>query len=133
MSSAEAQNGQNHMACSFCVDAPEGASFAANSEDYRKLEEMMSEMAKLKSEKMDLLRQNVTCKTDIKKLKQRESYLASDLDRANEEISKLRTMLKQTGPEQAQRPQVHRRSSKPDRPPVELEFKDLDCERDCEV
>uniref|UniRef100_A0A914W0Z7 Rap-GAP domain-containing protein n=1 Tax=Plectus sambesii TaxID=2011161 RepID=A0A914W0Z7_9BILA len=135
MSSAEAQNGKNHMACSFCVDAPEGASFAANSEDYRKLEEMMGEMAKLKNEKMDLLRQNVTCKTDIKKLKQRESYLATDLDRANEEISKLRQMLKQgpVGSGQAQQPQVHRRSSKPDRPPVELDFKELDCERDCEV
>jgi len=91
-------------------------------------------MAKLKTEKMDLLRQNVTCKTDIKKLKQRESYLATDLDRANEEISKLRLMLKRPSPNGQAHPQVHRRSSKPDRPPVEqLDFQDLDCERDCEV
>uniref|UniRef100_A0AC35U6G6 Rap-GAP domain-containing protein n=1 Tax=Rhabditophanes sp. KR3021 TaxID=114890 RepID=A0AC35U6G6_9BILA len=66
----------------------------ADSEESKKLDELLHDVERLSVEKSDLLRQNVTCKTDIKKLKQRQSLLSGDLDKANEEIVRLRKMLK---------------------------------------
>lgn len=79
MSSAEMSNNNKHLC--YCVDQqqPGGSSIAADSEgthifwktennftnlhcifvDYKKLEELMQEMAKLKTEKHELLKQNV--------------------------------------------------------------------------
>ncbi|KAK5977728.1 Uridine-cytidine kinase 2 [Trichostrongylus colubriformis] len=54
---------------------------------------------RLSGEKSDLLRQNVTCKTDIKKLKERQSCLSDELERANEEIARLRRMIKRPSQE----------------------------------
>lgn len=82
MSSTEMANDGNRDTCSFCVEQNEtgGASVGADTDgiiafnnqieanfkidqvvllDYKRLEEFMQEMAKLKSEKFELLRQNV--------------------------------------------------------------------------
>lgn len=66
MSSAEVPH-SNRLSCSFCL---EGAS-PIHEEEIRRLDELLSDVEKLKCEKADLLKQNVSCKTDIKKLKQR--------------------------------------------------------------
>jgi septal ring factor EnvC (AmiA/AmiB activator) len=63
-------------------------------DDQKRLDELVLSMERLKNEKTDLLQQNVTCKTDIKKLKQRQSMLSTELDKANDEIQRLRRMLK---------------------------------------
>lgn len=63
MSSAETP-GNKRLSCSFCtVDPQEGIVIDPNNEEYQKLEELLGEMAKLKTEKMDLLRQNVVSTT----------------------------------------------------------------------
>uniref|UniRef100_A0A914D7L7 Uncharacterized protein n=1 Tax=Acrobeloides nanus TaxID=290746 RepID=A0A914D7L7_9BILA len=65
------RNRSNHrISCGFCLED-------SNERDQKRLDEL-----------------NVTCKTDIKKLKQRQSSLAQELDRANEEVVRLRRMLK---------------------------------------
>uniref|UniRef100_A0A1I7XC51 Rap-GAP domain-containing protein n=1 Tax=Heterorhabditis bacteriophora TaxID=37862 RepID=A0A1I7XC51_HETBA len=67
---------------------------------------------RLTGEKSDLLRQNVSCKTDIKKLKERQSCLSDELERANEEIARLRRMIKRPSQEMAtvHQPIQHERS-----------------------
>uniref|UniRef100_A0A1I8EBA7 Rap-GAP domain-containing protein n=1 Tax=Wuchereria bancrofti TaxID=6293 RepID=A0A1I8EBA7_WUCBA len=84
----------NRTPCSFCIDrqAP------LREEEVKRLNELLNDVEKLRTERMDLLRQNVTCKTDIKKLKERQSILAGDLDKANEEIARLRKMLRRSLP-----------------------------------
>uniref|UniRef100_A0A915ATB4 Uncharacterized protein n=1 Tax=Parascaris univalens TaxID=6257 RepID=A0A915ATB4_PARUN len=89
MSSAEVPH-SNRLSCSFCLESTS----PVHGEEIRRLDELLSDVEKLKCEKADLLKQNVSCKTDIKKLKQRQSILASDLDKANEEITRLRKLLK---------------------------------------
>uniref|UniRef100_A0A0R3RHY0 Rap-GAP domain-containing protein n=1 Tax=Elaeophora elaphi TaxID=1147741 RepID=A0A0R3RHY0_9BILA len=84
----------NRVGCSFCADRQ--APF--REEEVKRLNELLSDVEKLRTERMDLLRQNVTCKTDIKKLKERQSILAGDLDKANEEIARLRKMLRRSLP-----------------------------------
>lgn len=82
-----------------------------NSNDCKRLSKLIFDVERLKNEKTDLLQQNVTCKTDIKKLKERlffilikkinliyflrQSILTIELDRANDEIQRLRKLLKQ--------------------------------------
>ncbi|MFH4976304.1 hypothetical protein AB6A40_003013 [Gnathostoma spinigerum] len=105
----------NRLSCSFCV---EGSS-PSHEDELRRLDDLLSDVEKLKQEKMDLLRQNVSCKTDIKKLKQRQSDLAGDLDRANEEIARLRKLLKRPSNGSESFPGVHYNRN-PDRPVVEL-------------
>lgn len=73
---------------SYCNCCPD------QTDDQKRLDELVNNMEKLKTEKTDLLQQNVTCKTDIKKLKQRQSMLSSELENANNEIQRLRRMLK---------------------------------------
>ena len=43
----------------------------------KRLEELVVDVVRLKSEKGELLRQNVTCRTDIKKLKERLANIQS--------------------------------------------------------
>uniref|UniRef100_A0A0K0DF93 Uncharacterized protein n=1 Tax=Angiostrongylus cantonensis TaxID=6313 RepID=A0A0K0DF93_ANGCA len=76
------------LSCTFCTDD-------CHSPDTKKLESLLMDIDRLSGEKSDLLRQNVSCKTDIKKLKERQSCLADELDRANEEIARLRRLVKQ--------------------------------------
>nr|CAD2176301.1 unnamed protein product [Meloidogyne enterolobii] len=59
----------------------------------KRLEELVVDVVRLKNEKGELLRQNVTCRTDIKKLKERQSLLATELDKANDEIQRLKKMI----------------------------------------
>ena len=56
----------HRLSCSFCND---GSHDQEN--EQKRLDELMHDVERLKTEKSDLLRQNVTCKTDIKKLKER--------------------------------------------------------------
>ena len=67
MSSAEVPH-SNRLSCSFCAD---GTTQSSHEDDLRKLDDLLVDVEKLKTEKLDLLLQNVSCKTDIKKLKQR--------------------------------------------------------------
>ncbi|KAI6194084.1 Rap-GAP domain-containing protein [Aphelenchoides besseyi] len=78
------QNHANRKYCSLCAEA----------EDQKRLEELVDNMEKLKTEKSDLLQQNLSSKTDIKRLKQRQSMLSTELEKANEEIQRLRKLLK---------------------------------------
>ncbi|KAK6734766.1 hypothetical protein RB195_018139 [Necator americanus] len=82
------------LSCTFCADD-------CHSVDAKKLESLMMDIDRLSGEKSDLLRQNVSCKTDIKKLKERQSCLSDELERANEEIARLRRMIKRPSQEAA--------------------------------
>lgn len=75
-------NIQTSSAC--CGDKP-------NSDSLRQ------EVTRLKCDKLDLLRQNVTCQRDIKRLREKELQLQSDLAAASKEILRLREMLKDFG------------------------------------
>ncbi|KRZ93473.1 Rap1 GTPase-activating protein 1 [Trichinella sp. T8] len=99
MSSAETSNFK-HLACMAWKDSPEKSCLTFNKEnkdkcaDFQKLQELLQEMSKLKNEKLDLLRQNVSCKSDIKKLKKRETQMSAELEAAYDEINKLQQLLK---------------------------------------
>lgn len=58
---------------------------------------LRQEVTRLKCDKLDLLRQNVTCQRDIKRLREKELQLQSDLAAASKEILRLREMLKDFG------------------------------------
>ncbi|PIC49641.1 hypothetical protein B9Z55_008182 [Caenorhabditis nigoni] len=90
MSSTELSNQTRASSCTFCVEDFQNAT----SSDAKRLETLCVDVQRLQTEKSDLLRQNVSCKTDIKKLKDRQSVLSEELERANDEISRLRRMLK---------------------------------------
>ncbi|XP_049857059.1 rap1 GTPase-activating protein 1 [Schistocerca gregaria] len=77
MSSAETP----HKACSLCVEG----------------EALRQEVSRLKCDKLDLLQQNVTRQRDIKRLKEKEIQLQTDLAAASKEISRLRELLKNYG------------------------------------
>ncbi|CAD6193740.1 unnamed protein product [Caenorhabditis auriculariae] len=87
MSSTELSNQTRASSCTFCVDD-------LHATETKRLEHLIEDVSRLQTEKTDLLRQNVSCKTDIKKLKDRQSCLSEELDRANDEIARLRRMLK---------------------------------------
>ncbi|KAM3718882.1 Rap1 GTPase-activating protein [Dirofilaria immitis] len=87
----------NRVPCSFCIDRQS----SLREEEVKRLNELLNDVDKLRTERMDLLRQNVTCKTDIKKLKERQSILAGDLEKANEEIARLRKMLRRSLPNES--------------------------------
>ncbi|PAV55805.1 hypothetical protein WR25_07221 [Diploscapter pachys] len=91
------------LSCTFCSD---------DCADSKRLDYLIQDVDRLQLEKTDLLRQNVTCKTDIKKLKERQSCLSEELERANEEIARLRKLLKRpaTTAEQAAVHQMLERS-----------------------
>ncbi|XP_015596714.1 rap1 GTPase-activating protein 1 isoform X4 [Cephus cinctus] len=58
-------------------------------------ETLRMEVTRLKCDKLDLLRQNVTCQRDIKRLREKELQLQADLATASKEILRLRAMLKE--------------------------------------
>uniref|UniRef100_A0A5S6QFF8 Rap-GAP domain-containing protein n=1 Tax=Trichuris muris TaxID=70415 RepID=A0A5S6QFF8_TRIMR len=93
MSSAETANFK-HLMCTFCSDPSTVSCLSSNNEHLRRLQDLLQEMSKLRNEKLDLLRQNVTCKSDIKKLKQRETQMSAELEAAYDEINKLRQLLR---------------------------------------
>ncbi|XP_039437570.1 rap1 GTPase-activating protein 1 isoform X3 [Culex pipiens pallens] len=62
------------------------------------------EITRLKCDKLDLLRQNVTCQRDIKRLRERELSLQGDLAAAGKEILRLRDLLKEYMPATAGEP-----------------------------
>uniref|UniRef100_A0A915KMI8 Rap-GAP domain-containing protein n=1 Tax=Romanomermis culicivorax TaxID=13658 RepID=A0A915KMI8_ROMCU len=90
MSSSELPQNVTNIFCECCEDKER----TITDEDYQKLNNLMHEMTQLKLEKRDLMKQNVTCKSDIEKLRNREAMLTESLSRANEEINKLRQLLK---------------------------------------
>ncbi|KAL1115649.1 hypothetical protein AAG570_005939 [Ranatra chinensis] len=76
MSSAETPN----KACSLCLEAEDALS---------------QEVTRLKCDKLELLRQNVTCQREIKRLREKELSLQSELAVASKEILRLRELLKE--------------------------------------
>jgi hypothetical protein len=59
--------------------------------------ELREEVNKLKCDKLELLRQNVTCQREIKRLKERENFLQGELTLAGKEILKMRSLLQEYG------------------------------------
>ncbi|XP_037039941.1 rap1 GTPase-activating protein 1 isoform X6 [Bradysia coprophila] len=102
MSSAEATT----KACSLCLDGSNGIgahgqSIGAgmpSSEAGMQIDGLRQEVTRLKCDKLDLLRQNVTCQRDIKRLRERELSLQGDLAAAGKEILRLRDLLKEYMP-----------------------------------
>jgi len=82
MSSAETP----HKACSLCSENGEAGG--------RQAEALRQEVTRLKCDKLDLLRQNVNFQRDIKRLREKELQLQSDLAAASKEILRLRELLK---------------------------------------
>ncbi|GMR34783.1 hypothetical protein PMAYCL1PPCAC_04978 [Pristionchus mayeri] len=107
----ESMSSDNHPAnrsCSFCADDT-----MSTGGDVKRLESLISDVDRLQGEKAELLKQNVSCKTDIKRLKDRQCSLADELDRANEEILRLRKLIKSRTSSDASQtvpPVVHRTS-----------------------
>ncbi|XP_068915200.1 rap1 GTPase-activating protein 1 isoform X1 [Tenebrio molitor] len=87
MSSAETAA----KACSVCQDRPTSTTGPS-------AEVLAQEVAKLKCDKLDLLRQNVSCQRDIKRLREKELSLQGDLEAAKKEIIRLRELLKDYSP-----------------------------------
>jgi len=93
MSSAEATT----KACSLCLDGTP-ALMVAGPEVVQQMDGLRQEVTRLKCDKLDLLRQNVTCQRDIKRLRERELSLQGDLAAAGKEILRLRDLLKEYMP-----------------------------------
>ncbi|KAG5883269.1 Rap1 GTPase-activating protein 1, partial [Gonioctena quinquepunctata] len=91
MSSAETAA----KACSVCQDRPGSGGATAGPT----AETLMQEVVQLKCEKLDLLRQNVNCQRDIKRLREKELGLQGDLTVATKEILRLRELLKDYSPD----------------------------------
>ncbi|XP_065358183.1 rap1 GTPase-activating protein 1 isoform X2 [Calliphora vicina] len=101
MSSAEATT----KACSLCLDGSQGMMGSSPSnETMVMIENLRQEVTRLKCDKLDLLRQNVTCQRDIKRLRERELSLQGDLAAAGKEILRLRDLLKEYMPDLAASP-----------------------------
>ncbi|XP_030384658.1 rap1 GTPase-activating protein 1 isoform X2 [Scaptodrosophila lebanonensis] len=101
MSSAEATT----KACSLCLDGAQGLMGSSPSnETIIMIESLRQEVTRLKCDKLDLLRQNVTCQRDIKRLRERELSLQGDLTAAGREILRLRDLLKEYMPDTATAP-----------------------------
>ncbi|XP_067622688.1 rap1 GTPase-activating protein 1 isoform X2 [Eurosta solidaginis] len=101
MSSAEAMS-STKAACSLCLDGSQGVtSSSPSNETVVIIENLRQEVTRLKCDKLDLLRQNVTCQRDIKRLRERELSLQGDLAAAGREILRLRDLLKEYMPDSA--------------------------------
>ncbi|XP_017033469.1 rap1 GTPase-activating protein 1 isoform X4 [Drosophila kikkawai] len=102
MSSAEATT----KACSLCLDGVQSTMMGSSpsNETIMKIENLRQEVTRLKCDKLDLLRQNVTCQRDIKRLRERELSLQGDLSAAGREILRLRDLLKEYMPDTAAAP-----------------------------
>ncbi|GAB6031292.1 Rap1 GTPase-activating protein 2, variant 2 [Chamberlinius hualienensis] len=86
MSSAETPNKRISMSCSFCMEDGGCAVTVERDALLMQMETLKQEVNKLKCDKLDLLKQNVTCQRDMKKLKEREMKLQVDLNVANKEV-----------------------------------------------
>ncbi|XP_050427384.1 rap1 GTPase-activating protein 1 isoform X2 [Adelges cooleyi] len=82
MSSAETPSGKP---CSLCCDSQNGDS---------RVEGLRQDVTRLKCDKLELLRQNVSCQHEIKRLREKELVLQSELTSASKEILRLRELLK---------------------------------------
>ncbi|XP_077296085.1 rap GTPase activating protein 1 isoform X3 [Arctopsyche grandis] len=109
MSSAEATT----KACSLCAESPSATLSGSVSDSLttfnleaatalvtspncvQQVDNLKQEVARLKCDKLDLLRQNVTCQRDIKNLRERELTLQSELTSSSKEIHRLRDLLKE--------------------------------------
>ncbi|KAH8412134.1 hypothetical protein KR009_000018 [Drosophila setifemur] len=102
MSSAEATT----KACSLCLDGVQSTIMGTSpsNETIVKIENLRQEVTRLKCDKLDLLRQNVTCQRDIKRLRERELSLQGDLSAAGREILRLRDLLKEYMPDTSAAP-----------------------------
>ncbi|XP_017151993.1 rap1 GTPase-activating protein 1 isoform X1 [Drosophila miranda] len=102
MSSAEATT----KACSLCLDGVQATMMGSSpsNETIVKIENLRQEVTRLKCDKLDLLRQNVTCQRDIKRLRERELSLQGDLAAAGREILRLRDLVKEYMPDTAAAP-----------------------------
>ncbi|XP_064537414.1 rap1 GTPase-activating protein 1 isoform X1 [Drosophila montana] len=102
MSSAEATT----KACSLCLEGVQGTIMGSSpsNETIMMIENLRQEVTRLKCDKLDLLRQNVTCQRDIKRLREREMSLQGDLAAAGREILRLRDLLKEYMPDTAAAP-----------------------------
>lgn len=58
------------------------------------LDKLQEEIAKLRMDKLELLRQNVSCQHEVKRLREREMQLQADLTTASREIHRLREGFK---------------------------------------
>ncbi|KAG8239267.1 hypothetical protein J437_LFUL018512, partial [Ladona fulva] len=61
------------------------------------IDNLREQVTRLKNDKLDLLRQNVSCQRDLKDLRERELELSSDLASASKEVYRLRHMIKEYG------------------------------------
>ncbi|XP_055859320.1 rap1 GTPase-activating protein 1 isoform X3 [Episyrphus balteatus] len=102
MSSADATT----KACSICLDGSQGVmgGGSPSNESVVVIDNLTQEVTRLKCDKLDLLRQNVTCQRDIKRLRERELSLQGDLAAAGKEILRLRDLLKEYMPDAATAP-----------------------------
>ncbi|XP_012161593.1 rap1 GTPase-activating protein 1 isoform X3 [Ceratitis capitata] len=104
MSSAEAMS-STKAACALCLDGSQSLMGSSPSnETIVMVESLRQEVTRLKCDKLDLLRQNVTCQRDIKRLRERELSLQGDLAAAGKEILRLRDLLKEYMPDSATAP-----------------------------
>ncbi|XP_054084092.1 rap1 GTPase-activating protein 1 isoform X2 [Zeugodacus cucurbitae] len=104
MSSAEAMS-STKAACALCLDGSQSLMGSSPSnETMVMVENLRQEVTRLKCDKLDLLRQNVTCQRDIKRLRERELSLQGDLAAAGKEILRLRDLLKEYMPDSATAP-----------------------------
>ncbi|XP_035208746.1 rap1 GTPase-activating protein 1-like isoform X1 [Stegodyphus dumicola] len=74
----------NPSACMQCAE---------NESVVRQLEVLKQELNKLKSDKLDLLKHNLACQREIKKLKEKEVKLTTDLSLAKREMTYLHVQL----------------------------------------
>ncbi|XP_048520185.1 rap1 GTPase-activating protein 1 [Dendroctonus ponderosae] len=88
MSSAETAA----KACSLCQDRPDSGT--SGGQGVSQQDALAQEVTRLKCDKLDLLRQNVSCQRDIKRLREKELVLQGELAQAHKEIMRLRELLK---------------------------------------
>ncbi|XP_019881335.1 rap1 GTPase-activating protein 1 isoform X3 [Aethina tumida] len=88
MSSAET----TAKACSVCQDRPGSTTESGTNEA------LVQEVSKLKCDKLELLRQNVNCQRDLKRLREKELILQGELANMTKEVNRLRDVLKDYSP-----------------------------------
>ncbi|CAL4154568.1 unnamed protein product [Meganyctiphanes norvegica] len=102
MSSLELNNNKNKPSCLSCKNS-ETDSCALHADPevvFRQLSSLKHEVNKLKCDKLDLLRQNVTCQRELKRLKEKEIKMTGDLSLSHLEVSRLLMLLKELGTNQ---------------------------------
>ncbi|XP_076254528.1 rap GTPase activating protein 1 isoform X3 [Rhynchophorus ferrugineus] len=87
MSSAETAA----KACRVCQERPDSETPGQGASQQ---DALAQEVTRLKCDKLELLRQNVSCQRDIKRLREKELLLQAELTQAHKEIMRLRELLK---------------------------------------